>query len=263
MSTGAIGRHGAEKACADKRRRLLTSQNYDVDALLFEDTLRAVVKPVDHCLRDWMHTFVSGGVAGTETARLVHALQGEGYTTAQVTRYMAQYVLPKRNGKVSKDWLGAGRILEDQMRLASASDLLTIVPLLDEFMTEVVQPHGQLEEHRKCFAKLRIVLDLCCLGSEAAAERVAQLQLAIEQHAEQYKALFPDFTKPKFHHALHLPEHIRFVGKLLSCWVTERKHRAVKAAAQWHFRTPERSTTKNVAQCCWIWAAALRFNRRI
>ena len=219
--------------------------NYDADTLLFEDTLRQVVKPVDHCLRDWMHTFVSGGVAGTETARVLRALQGEGHTTADVMQFMALHVLPKRNGKVGKDWLEAGRILEDQMRLASASDLLTIVPLLDEYMTWALEP-GQLDAHRKLFAKLWHVLDICCLGSEAAAEHVVELHLTIEQHADLYKDLYPEYIKPKFHHALHLAEHIRFVGKLLSCWVTERKHRAVKAAAHWNFRTPERSTTRTL-----------------
>ena len=222
----------------------LLGLNYDPDSLLFEDSLRHIVKPVDHCLRDWMHTFVSNGVAGTETARLLRKLHEEGYLCEDVMQYMTAHVLPKRMGKVGKEWLDASRISDDHMRLASASDLLTIVPLLDEYMTEVVQPGGQLDAHRHCFAKLRLVLELCALGSEESASRVTYLETAIVEHAEAYVALYPDYVKPKFHHALHLPEHIRFVGKLLSCWVTERKHRAVKAACLYNFKTPEKSTTK-------------------
>lgn len=33
--------------------------NYDKETLLFDDDLRlSVLKPVDHCLRDWMHTLI-------------------------------------------------------------------------------------------------------------------------------------------------------------------------------------------------------------
>ena len=133
---------------------------------------------------------------------------------------------------------------DDHMRVASASDLLTIVPLLDDYMAEVVQPGGQLDAHRRCFAKLRLILELCALGSEQSALRVNLLEKTIVEHAEAYVALYPECVKPKFHHALHLPEHIRFVGKLLSCWVTERKHRVVKAACLYNYKTPEKSTTK-------------------
>jgi hypothetical protein len=41
---------------------------YDEHGLLFDDGLRSVLKPVDNCIRDWMHTMVSGGIAGTEMA---------------------------------------------------------------------------------------------------------------------------------------------------------------------------------------------------
>jgi hypothetical protein len=54
------------------------SMNYDPDTLLFEDSLRHIAKPVNHCLRDWMHTSVSNGVAGTETARLLQKALREG-----------------------------------------------------------------------------------------------------------------------------------------------------------------------------------------
>ena len=48
---------------------------------------------------------------------------------------------------------------------------------------------------------------------------------------ENFLFRFPGATIPKFHHAFHIPENMMRVGKLLSCFVTERKHRISKSAA--------------------------------
>ena len=45
---------------------MLYGVNYDPQGLLFDPALRAVVKPIDHYIRDWQHTLVSNGVACNE-----------------------------------------------------------------------------------------------------------------------------------------------------------------------------------------------------
>ena len=45
--------------------------NFVPDGCLFADHLRGVLRPIEHYIRDPMHVLVSGGVAGTETARVI------------------------------------------------------------------------------------------------------------------------------------------------------------------------------------------------
>ena len=63
-----------------------------------------------------------------------------------------------------------------------------------------------------------------------------ELKRCIDEHHELYKRLYPEYIKPKWHHMLHMPEDVADLGLLLSCFVTERKHRSVKRAALWTLR---------------------------
>ena len=85
----------------------------DEHNMLFDHHLRQIVKPVDHCLRDWMHTFVSNGIAGIEMAMLVGELVNVGITNTMLIDYAALFRLPKALGKVDNSWFTAlRRILE-------------------------------------------------------------------------------------------------------------------------------------------------------
>eukprot|EP00959_Pyramimonas_sp_CCMP1952_P356450 7464701-Pyramimonas_sp.AAC.1 len=59
-------------------------------------------------------------------------------------------------------------------------------------------------------------------------EYVDVLNGLLRVHGETFTRLFPAAAKPKFHPALHLPENMMHLGKLLSCFVTERKHNNAK-----------------------------------
>ena len=39
--------------------------------------------------------------------------------------------------------------------------------------------------------------------------------------------LYHHAIKPKYHHVFHVIDHLRQTGRLLSCFVTERKHRTI------------------------------------
>ena len=41
--------------------------NHNEDGLLQDHTLRAIYKPIEHCIRDWQHTVCQDGVANTHT----------------------------------------------------------------------------------------------------------------------------------------------------------------------------------------------------
>ena len=57
---------------------------YVAEGLFFDAHLHRVLRLVDNCLRDWKHTMVSGGTAGTEVDLVIQKLQGEGVTPKNV-----------------------------------------------------------------------------------------------------------------------------------------------------------------------------------
>ena len=217
--------------------------NYCEHSVLFDDALRQVLKPVDHNIRDWMHTLMSGGVAGTEMSLLLQELQKQGVALDGITSYSLAFTLPKSHGRVSKEWFADKRIAEDQMRTPSASENITMMRILNAFLVDIIAPLQIAVRHCKCFSLLSRIVDLFMLGPEGAMPFVNELQTTIVEHNTLYVELYGDHVKPKLHHLLHIPENMKFVGRLLSCWVTERKHRVVKAQASHTFRHIEHTTT--------------------
>lgn len=220
--------------------------NYDEDNLLFDDSLRSIVKPVDHCLRDWMHVMVSGGVAGTELSLILQELQVHGISLAQVADFASHFQLQRSRGKVQASWWSEARVADDHMRNASASENLPMIALLSCFMADVVKPKGLMLDHIECLELLRSILDRFSLGSSGAMPFVAELRELITRHGVLFVKLYADHVKPKFHNLFHVPENMATVGKLMSCFVTERKHRFSKQAALYAFKTPELSVSQDV-----------------
>ena len=225
---------------------------YDEHGLLFDDGLRSIVKPVDNCIRDWMHTMVSGGIAGTEMALLMLQLHVNGISLDTVQTFVKQYTLPRRIGKVNVDWFSVNRIAEKGDQLKSfASEQLSMIPVLYCFLVQVVAPMGIMLEHIRCFKLLRTIVEILSLGPHSAMKHVAELRAVIVEHHTLYKVLYPGSIKPKWHHLLHVPDNMVYIGVLLSCFVTERKHRTVKNAACHIFRNYEHTVLADLVnrQC--------------
>ena len=66
-----------------------------------------------------------------------------------------------------------------------------------------------------------------------------RLRRLLKMHHTLYRMLYPGAAKPKFHHLLHIVDNMLFIGRLLSCFVTERKHREAKKSALHVFRCME------------------------
>ena len=221
--------------------------NYGVENLCFDDSLRSLVKPVTHCLRDWFHMVLSGGVGGTEVALFLKAMQSEGAQLPQLIDYAMLFRLPKNHGKkVHRDWFSKSHILEDQMRTASASDLIPMVTLLQAYSVDVLQKTHILQDNIECLTLLKAIIELLTLAAESAPQRVTEINELILEHHARYSKLYPDSVKPKAHNLLHLPSNISHLGRLLACFVTERKHREVKAAAVHIFSNFEKTVLANL-----------------
>ena len=220
--------------------------------LLHDRWAREIHCPVDHMLRDWMHILVHNGLANTEIAYLARALKGHGIETTTLATYLMHWTIPKRHGKVDGAWLSKKRFGKKMKSLSSfAGIMLNIVPIVAQFVQDVIPPDHGLALHARCFLILEQIIGLCALGSDDAMPYLDLLRRLLEEHHELFRQLYPTAVKPKYHHALHLADNAEFLGALISCFVTERKHRVTKRAALHTFRHIDNVVIKDLVnrQC--------------
>ncbi len=221
---------------------------YNEQGLLYCQSLRSVHKPLTHYIRDWMHILVNGGVANTQTYHLFAALKKEHVPVELVREYSLEVVLPKKYGKVSPTWLEKARFSKKGGEFHSfASYMLCLLPIVMMFLTDCVKPTGKLLEHIMCWQLLVDIVGLLKSGADFAVHHLELLAKLIAEHHELYLKLYPRrAVKPKWHHLLHLPETYELLKKVISCFVTERKHRSVKGASLFVFRHLEHTCLASI-----------------
>jgi len=219
--------------------------NYEPEGILFDRTLRGVVKPASGWYHDWMHVTSVSGCANVELEQVLHTLSRCGIRFETISMYFAEFVLPKSHGKVNPDWFTTKRIGRGQDKdgwKGFAAEILTVVPIMNIFLQDVVRPLRVIDERViECFALLDRILKLCTLGPGKAAQHIDLLEATIDQHAELFAAVHGAVIKPKFHFLFHVVDHARDLGRLLSCFVTERRHRMVKAPSAYIYNQFERT----------------------
>lgn len=214
-------------------------------------THRAYYKPIDMYLRDWMHMLLSTGVGNTLVAFVVRTATKTGpkYKLATVQQYFTMFVLPKKHGKLSGAWLARPRFGKKFDALSSFSGyMLSIIPIIAAFTEDMLASFGHLPQLCACMRKFAELVAVLSTG----VVDVRRISMLIEEFSGLYVATvrFIDL-KPKFHQLQHLADQIRRVGKSLSCFVTERKHRATKRIALNIFRHIEGTVLKGLVnqQC--------------
>ena len=106
--------HDANHHAELKRRTKLDGLKHVPNGLLYCPELRAVFKPVDHFLRDWMHVLVSNGVCNRELGLLLHVIvETSGITLEFMRNFITKVTLPKKHGKAHPEWLSPKRLQDD------------------------------------------------------------------------------------------------------------------------------------------------------
>ena len=223
---------------------------YVPHGLLFNIALRKIHRPIDHYLRDWMHMLVSNGTANAQTHALGKALKKVKVPTSVLQTYSTEYTLPAKYGKVSKEWTVAARFSGTDFS-SFASPMLTLAPIIGAFLVDHMAPLGGFEPHIECWLLLVDILGFLTCGSTHAMQNIDLLVDSIAKHHKLYDELYPSTIKPKWHHMLHLPSQYAAMKKIISCFVTERKHRSLKRAALYVFRYLEHTSLADlVTQQC-------------
>ena len=100
-----------------------------------------------------MHTYFSGGVAGTELAALLTVLKGEGVAVKSLQAYVGRWKVSKARQNPNVKCLEVHENGDDQMK-CFASELLAFLPIIGKFLDDVVVPLGLLDRHVKCYKHL-------------------------------------------------------------------------------------------------------------
>ena len=190
------------------------------------------VDPVTTLMYDWAHVTVSDGVADVEFGMFMRhmRLNKTGTDYDDFRKYLELWSLPGRAGDLLQLFTPSAN--KNNFRKGSftstASEFLTLVPILDRYLTNVVIPRGrELPYVRSMLAVLNTVELLQAVRRGTVTDE--ELRAAIERHLELFVAAWGvDCMRPKHHYMLHLAEMLRFFGILISTLPNERRHRLVK-----------------------------------
>jgi hypothetical protein len=224
-----------------KELEITTGFNHDPHGILFDDGLRSIYKPAHHTIRDWMHTVAQDGLANTHIGYAMHALKDKiGIAPERITDFAGLCNYPSKWGKLDKMAFSPKRLKEKTIK-SFASTVLTMIAVFHMFMEKFVA--SVLPDHFEAFTLLHHIVGIFRMGCEDAMQHVDTLKLLLRKHlAALIKLYGGDDLKPKAHHLFHVIDGMEWLGKLLSCFVTERKHREVKESALHVFRHIEHTT---------------------
>ena len=223
--------------------------NYCPDGILFDNSLRGLYDPVEHIIVDWMHTMCSDGVGNTCIWTALHFLRTTGYSTVDVREFMGLCTLPSKYGKVDPSWLHDNRIAGTSLT-AFSNVVLNVVPLLYLFVEKFCSKDRRLTDVVRYVRLLYMIMGVLASGPDEAPQHCAIIRRNLSAlHALHVK--LSDDCKPKLHHMHHIVDGMQWLGKLLSCFVCERKHQQVKHSAVHVFRHLEHTVLHDVVnkQC--------------
>ena len=232
----------------DAKKKLVTRFGFHVcpEGLLFDTSLRDIYRPVDHTLRDWMHCMVGDGVANSVLGEALQALRRCSYPLDKVRDFMMECNLPAKYGKANRDWLRDSRLKLHTLS-SFAGIVLTLVPILYLFMLSFCNDDPRLAGCFECVHLLHVICGILATGSSEPMKYIDTLDELIPKLHKKFVEVFTSSKcKPKIHHMHHITDHMRWLGKLLSCFVTERKHRDIKDAALHVFRWMEHTVLLDV-----------------
>ena len=215
--------------------------------LLLDADIRDVYKPIDHFIRDWQHTICQDGVANAHIWNVISHLKEHchiGISTIQDFSQKCHY--PASWGNLKKDAFDEDRLRPKKNTIKNfSSPILTMVIVLYLYLETHVKKQ-QMPEQFDAFQMLFHIIGLLRLGAEDAMRHTATLQTLIEKHLALCVELYGEYVRPKAHHMLHIVEAMIWTGRLLSCFVTERKHRLLKQVAVHTFRHFEHTVLTDV-----------------
>ena len=223
--------------------------NYCPHGILFDSSLHGLYNPVDHTIVDWMHTMCSDGVGNTCIWTVLQVLGAAGYPTSDVREFVTVVRMPSKYGKPDPAWLHDNR-LHGSSYSSFSSVVLNVVPILYLFFETFCSRDVRLHDVGKYLRLLYMILGTLASGPDEAPHHCDILRQNMSALHALHSKLSGHF-KPKIHYMHHIVDGIQWLGKLVSCFVCERKHRHIKDSALHVFRHLEHTVLHDVVnkQC--------------
>jgi hypothetical protein len=211
-------------------REQLFGFNWNLRSIILNEQLN--FKVVTCVMFDWSHLYLCDELADTEFGMFKHEM----HAIKAVTRfrelgiYVATWTLPKTAPAVNRLFPDSSIVknIRKGSFSSTASECLSLVPILTRFMDAVVIPRGELLAHVASFRAVLTVIETL----QAVKRRIVrhgQLAEVITDHLRKFLIAYgKDEVRPKHHYAMHLPTILERNGMLFTTLVHERKHRMVK-----------------------------------
>ena len=169
---------------------------------------------------DAMHVFCVDGVFHREVRALLDSISE--MSTPLLHAYVQRWRLPAQ-------FKSGSNVFETGSFQASASEVVTVSAILMHYFKNVAQ--GAFPDHPKPISSFLLcceVLEAIQLGIRGSPAPTGFHDLVVRHLRAHLEAYGDKYWVFKHHQALHIPTMWVKFGRLLTCWVQERKHKVVK-----------------------------------
>lgn len=185
--------------------------------------LRHVLRPQEQYVHDWMHCLLSNGLLGIalvkvfEAANLWNTFPG----------YLSLWALPSQWGGINLASLFDSKAIDRHKKsgkfVSTASELLSLLPIISHFLSKVCKDECKLEAQTFiCLAHLVELLQSTWTG----LVHWQMIQECAEDALTHWKACSWPMIR-KNHWLLHFGQAYKDHGQALSCFTQERKHKMI------------------------------------
>ena len=211
---------------------------WELHSAMVDPAFRRQINPCASVTFDGMHCFFVNGVFNHAAGKLIKRLK-ELKIMTEIEEFVNLWKCPRQlSNRISiqevfspdriKSSLAAGTLK------CSASEGVSIVPILAQYCLIVLRRLPGIREHLECFLALALAIGRW----QRAPRRLCtprMLKDAIVDFLKKFFDLYgPESMTIKFHYILHMP--LQF-DRLINCWVHERKHKHIKRYGDVHANT--------------------------
>ena len=181
---------------------------------------------------DGAHIYVHDGLLDNEFGALMKKFSSARSKNAsynELADYLECCTFPKNAPKLAH--LFSDSAIKNNLKsggfTCTGSQMLTLAPVLKDYLQRIVHPRGQFLEHVESLIAVLEVIELL-QSVKTGTVHWKDLDKAIIKHLVLFKSCYGAVAfKPKHHYALHLGPMLKHHGFLLMTFVHERKHRLV------------------------------------
>jgi len=193
--------------------------------------LRAIARPSDVIVFDFMHCFLTNGTLALELQLFTLRARSLGLLMfEEVANFMEQWHWPKHVRAPSSLWSQKHDDSSNEYFKGGASDLLSYYPAFREIVKRSVKTATMASQVKSLLALFHVLDGWALIQRGQEPVRWAE---AIAYWYQCFQQAWPDVTpKPKHHLCMHMPLHLAKHKCLPALFVNERRHKTYKNFAK-------------------------------